>query len=85
LHLLGPQGQIVSQSDGIPAGWSRPTTGWVAGEYIIDEHTLAIPPDGPVGAYTLVTGLYDPGSGTRLIGPDGTDAVALTTMIVEAR
>jgi hypothetical protein len=85
LHLLGPQGQMVSQSDGIPAGWSRPTTGWVAGEYIIDEHTLAIPPDGPVGAYTLVTGLYDPGSGTRLIGPDGTDAVALTTMVVEAR
>jgi hypothetical protein len=84
LHLTGPEGQMVSQSDGIPAGWSRPTTGWVTGEYILDAHTLEIPPDGPEGTYALMTGLYDPGSGTRLTEPGGSDAIHLTTIIVEA-
>jgi len=69
LHLLGPDGRIVAQSDGIPANWTRPTTGRLPGEYIVDPRVLTLPPDAMPGTHTLQTGLYLPGDG-RLITPD---------------
>ncbi|MFQ6099794.1 MAG: hypothetical protein ACE5OS_00965, partial [Anaerolineae bacterium] len=92
LHLLDPEGNLVAQSDGIPANWTRPTTGWLPGEYIEDVRVLTIPPDAPAGDYTLFAGLYVPGGGVlslskgeRLTAPDGTDAVPLTTISVETQ
>jgi hypothetical protein len=32
VHLLDASGQVVAQSDALPFGGNRPTTGWVAGE-----------------------------------------------------
>ena len=84
LHLLDPRGRLIAQSDGIPANWTRPTTGWLPGETIIDAHALTIPPDAPGGDYTLSTGLYVPG-GKRLTADDGTDVVNLTTVAVQAQ
>jgi hypothetical protein len=84
LHLIGPDGALVAQSDGIPANWTRPTTGWLPGEYITDAHTITIPPDAPAGDYTLYAGLYVPG-GERLTTSDGSDAILLTTIQVEAQ
>jgi len=83
LHLLGPDGRIVAQSDGVPAGWTRPTTGWLPGEYIVDTRVLTLPPDVPPGVYTLQTGLYLPGDG-RLTTPDGLDAIRLAESEVES-
>jgi hypothetical protein len=83
LHLLGPDGTLAAQSDGVPANWSRPTTGWLPGETIADVHGLAIPPDAPSGEYTLCAGLYVPG-GERLTAPDGPDAIHLATITVQA-
>ena len=77
LHLIGPEGQIVAQSDGEPAHWSRPTTGWLPGEIVVDERTLALPDPLPLGDYRLVTGLYDPATGQRLTTSDGLDAVLI--------
>ena len=37
--VLDAAGQVIAQSDAVPGG--RPTTGWRAGEYIVDPHTLA--------------------------------------------
>jgi hypothetical protein len=82
--LLDPGGRLTAQSDGIPAGWSRPTTGWLPGEYITDVRALTIPPDAPAGDYILSVGLYVPG-GARLTTPDGTDAIHLTTLVVQAQ
>ena len=83
LHLIDPQGLLVSQSDGIAAGWNRPTTGWVSGEYITDQREIAVPADiPPARGYSLVSGLYLPG-GDRLLAPDGADAILLTTLVVE--
>jgi len=83
LHLLDPEGRLMAQSDGVPAGWTRPTTGWLPGEYITDVHNLAIPADAPAGEYVLQNGLYDPDTGTRLIDPTGADTIPLTTIVVE--
>ncbi|MBE9508748.1 MAG: hypothetical protein IMY86_11955, partial [Chloroflexi bacterium] len=82
LHLLDSEGNLIAQSDAIPAGWTRPTTGWLPGEYITDAHTLTIPPAASAGDYTLSTGLYIPG-GERLTTPDGSDAIHLTRVTVQ--
>jgi hypothetical protein len=78
LHLIGPDGQIVAQSDGEPAHWGRPTTGWLPGEIVVDERVLSLPDAPPAGEYRLLAGLYDPASGQRLTTPDGADAVLIT-------
>lgn len=82
LHLRGPDGALVAQSDGIPAGWTRPTTGWVSGEYITDVHALSVPSGAPAGDYTLSAGLYLPGD-SRLTTPEGSDAIPLTAIAVQ--
>jgi len=81
LHLVGPDGALAAQSDGIPAGWTRPTTGWLPGEYISDTRMLAIPSDAPVGDYTLSAGLYV--DGERLTTPTGSDAIPLAVIPVQ--
>jgi len=78
VHLVDGEGQLVRQSDGVPGVWRRPTTGWVAGEYVLDEHRLDVA-GLPAGEYSVVVGLYEPG-GARLRASDGRDAIALTTV-----
>jgi hypothetical protein len=87
VHLVGPNGALSAQSDGVPAEWARPTTGWLPGEYVEDVHHLTIPPDAPEGDYDLVAGLYAPASGAgsggeRLPTPAGSDAVVLGTVTI---
>ena len=84
LHLRDPEGRVVAQSDGVPANWSRPTTGWLPGEYITDVRTLILPPDLSAGNYTLSAGLYIPG-GQRLTAPDGANKIYLTIITVQAQ
>ena len=86
VHLIDENGQLVAQSDGPPRAATYPTSIWSAGERVIDERTLVLPPDLPPGIYTVLVGLYDPASGTRLPAtqPDGTrypgDAAVVTTV-----
>lgn len=65
-HLTDDRGRIWGQHDSIPANWSQPTTGWVKGEIVVDEHEITIKPDAPSGAYILAVGLYDEATGQRL-------------------
>jgi hypothetical protein len=88
LHLVGPQGALIAQSDGIPAGWTRPTTGWLVGEVISDVRTLTIPADLPtddlcrVCRCTVYAGLYT-ADGGRLSTEEGADAIPVTTVPVK--
>jgi hypothetical protein len=66
VHVIPPGGQSpVAQHDSQPANGSLPTTAWVKGEYITDEHLIALT-DVPPGAYRILVGLYDPASGVRV-------------------
>jgi len=78
-HLLGETFNAAGgnflwgQSDAEPAANTRPTTGWRAGEVIVDDHLIPIAADAPAGTYTIEVGLYEPVGGGRLavIGEDG--------------
>jgi len=63
VHFEDASGHIAAQSDAIPADASRPTTGWLPGEYVLDGRTL---PPLPGGDYTMYIGLADRVTGVRL-------------------
>lgn len=66
IHLQDKDGQLAATFDGPPkAGW-YPTSWWVAGELVVDQHTFTLPPDLPPGLYDLLVGLYDPQTEERL-------------------
>lgn len=77
VQLLDASNQVVAQSDRAPADNTRPTTGWQAGEYVIDPHVLTWNDIEPVGDLRLVAGLYDALTGNRVPLASGGDAVTL--------
>jgi len=82
--------QPLAQHDGLPANGEQATTSWVTGEYITDEHTLALPPEMAPGVYRVLVGLYVPRNGQRVpaYASDGhevaDDAVAIATFELAA-
>ena len=87
VHLAGATGQVLAQSDGEPAGWSRPTTGWATGEVVVDERIITLPGDAAPGDYEIRVGLYAVRDGAldgpRLLTSAGEDAVVLGVVRVE--
>jgi hypothetical protein len=65
VHIFSGE-SIIAQHDGQPMGELRPTTTWQAGETIVDQFAISLPPDAPVGNYQLRIGLYDLATGARL-------------------
>jgi 4-amino-4-deoxy-L-arabinose transferase-like glycosyltransferase len=76
-QILAEDGRLIAQHDAPPQSGTRPTTGWVGGEFIIDAHLLTFREPTYVGAGQLVVGLYDPVTGMRLQLPNGQDAFSL--------
>ncbi len=66
VHLIGAEGRVWAQSDHQPEGGAAPTSSWVAGQVIVDTHTLTLAPDAPAGEYTIFAGLYDAERGPRV-------------------
>jgi len=67
VHLLDAGGQVRGQHDGLPVGGTYPTTGWLPGEVVADEHEINVEP----GRYQLEVGLYDATTMQRLPVVDG--------------
>lgn len=76
VHLSDAEGRIVDQSDGIPASWSRPTTGWAVDEVVVETRSVTVPPDLSPGVYTIRVGVYAE-DGRRLTTTEGVDHIAL--------
>ncbi len=68
----------------MPASGARPTSSFVPGEYVADEHLLGGSAALPPGRYTLIAGLYDPATGERLTAPDGKTFLELAEVEVIA-
>lgn len=82
-HLLGADGTILAQHDGMPQGGQRPTGGWLAGEVIVDRHVLSWQRSYS-GTAVLRVGLYDAATGERVRWDEGTDAVTLPLTLTVA-
>ncbi len=67
LHVIGPDGALVSQDDNPPLvnGMPRSTLTYRAGDGIDQLHRIALKPDLPAGEYTLYAGIYDREGGAR--------------------
>jgi hypothetical protein len=65
VHLLGPDGLPVAQSDKLNPG-EFPTRRWPPDRYVRDEHRLLLPADLAPGPYRLTTGLWVMDDGWRL-------------------
>lgn len=81
-HVLNEAGEILAQSDGVPAEWTRPTTGWLPGEYIADRREISLPPDLPAGEYEIRVGLYDPITAERAPTASGADSAPVATILL---
>jgi hypothetical protein len=66
VHLLALDQTRLAQHDSQPQNGATPTSTWLPGQTIQDDHRLAIPPEAPPGAYRFVVGLYESDSGQRL-------------------
>jgi len=88
-HLMDKEGRIWGQKDNFPAGGTRPTSGWLVGEIVVDEYDIPVRGDTPPGEYTIEIGMYDLISGERLAALDAEgerladDRVILTKVEVE--
>ncbi|HSH04081.1 MAG TPA: hypothetical protein VLL52_16315, partial [Anaerolineae bacterium] len=65
VHLVDSEGKIVTQIDWTPVTGLRPTSGWRAGEVLVDEYWLGVA-DSEGADYEIVVGLYRPADGWRV-------------------
>jgi hypothetical protein len=87
VHLVGEDGLIAGQHDGMPEEGAYPTSGWQPGEVVVDEHRFEVAGDVPPGDYELLVGLYRLETSERLpvLGADGqpvSDTVILTSISI---
>ncbi len=58
VHLLDPEGQLVTQHDGQPLQGYLPTSKWPVSDVIPDQHALLLPAGLSPGRYQLIAGMY---------------------------
>jgi hypothetical protein len=86
VHVLDENGQLVGQSDGLPALWTYNTNEWEVGETVMDFHQVLFEEPLVSDSYTVQTGLYTEGEGRVAVsdtsGAPSGDAVTLETLTV---
>lgn len=76
VHFVNADGHIISQTDGVPADWTRPTTGWDIGEIITTYHPVVL----PSGDYIIRIGWYHPDTNKRIPLLTGGDMLDVATI-----
>lgn len=66
VHLVGPDGQLLTQRDSQPVGEFFPTSFWKGGQPVADDYDLAILANAQPGTYEIRVGMYDLATGRRL-------------------
>jgi hypothetical protein len=69
--LTADERTILAQEDSVPAGWSRPTTGWSLGEIVADPHRVPVPASVTPQNAVLIVALYDEDTGRRVQWVEG--------------
>ena len=76
-HVVGPV-EPLAVADTLGA----PGESWVAGDVLLQLHTITLPDDILAGEYPLAVGVYTRSDGQRLVTDDGADMVQLTHITV---
>ncbi|TKJ30709.1 MAG: hypothetical protein CEE40_04245 [Chloroflexi bacterium B3_Chlor] len=66
IRLTDAYDRIWAQRDSIPQGGDFPTEEWMAGDIIVDPHSILLPSDTPSGDCLLAVGMYDSTTDQRL-------------------
>lgn len=66
VHVTDRAGHPLTTADSPPQSGLYPTSFWDAGEVVIDEHPITIPPLARAATYQLSVGMYTPDDGARL-------------------
>jgi hypothetical protein len=70
VHLMDEEGQLLAQHDAPPRDGTYPSSWWLPGQVVVDQHTVHL--DGAyAGSARLLVGMYDPATLTRLPAYDG--------------
>lgn len=85
VHLLDAGNKIWGQRDSMPGNGALPTTGWVAGEVIVDEYAVVIQPEAPSGEYRIEIGLYEAATGRRLDVHDEQGKTQRDSVLLDSR
>jgi len=83
-HLISHDGELIAQHDSPPAGGTRNTTEWSAGETVKDTHQLSFRSGAAehTGPASIVVGLYDPQNvGDRVMTGEGQDRAVLPVTV----
>jgi serine/threonine-protein kinase len=83
VHLIGPDGNLISQRDEEPA---VPTSEWVPNRISIDQHAVTVPEAAGAGVHELRVGMYPPGepaSRLPVLDAGRTSVVANSILIAE--
>jgi hypothetical protein len=90
-HVVGADGSLAGQQDGLPGGGVVLSSEWVPGEVVVDQYHIQVQEGSPPGEYTLYTGMYQPDDGLRLPAWDEAgqrwpnDMIVLDTVSVTTR
>jgi 4-amino-4-deoxy-L-arabinose transferase-like glycosyltransferase len=89
VHLLDGAGELLAQHDGPPCHDRYPTSVWLPGDLVPDDHVLTLPPRPAAqpAECRLVVGMYRPDTLERLPvqSPDGLLPDGLVPLQVESR
>lgn len=66
VHVVGPDGTLITQRDAQPLDGFIPTSYWPPRQAVADDYTLTLPADAPAGEYRVMVGWYDLATATRL-------------------
>src|SRR5581483_7252114 len=75
-HIVDAKEHLWGQRDAEPGSGRRPTSGWTAGETVVDPYGVPVLPGTPPGVYQVEVGLYRPTDGSRLTFRDAGGATA---------
>ena len=80
VQLLDADGQAVVEHTSLPQNGLRPTSTWLEGEWLIDQHAVEIPTLAP-GQYQVALSLIDEQTGRPIIISDQSRLILQETHI----
>jgi hypothetical protein len=81
VHLLGEDGALVAQHDGIPASGTLPTSLWPVDEHLLDVHKVVVPEGVTAVNGRLIAGMYNTETLTRQPFANGQDFITIAEVV----